>query len=267
VSRPQGAIHLPGTGGYVDIGGRPTWVVERGNGAETIVLLHGGLSDSDLLLDTIGAAMAERHRVIAFDRRGHGRTADSPDAFHYDDMTTEAIEVLERVVGDRAHLVGYSDGAIVALLVALQQPDRVGRMVLVSANYHHDGVHPLTFEAGSPLLGEIARAYGERSPDGAEHFPEVVRKSLAMITSEPALTAADLEQVDVPTLVVAGDDDVIRLDHTCSLYAALPAGELAIVPGASHALPVEKPSQLAHLILDFLDADGPPQTLMPIKRH
>jgi pimeloyl-ACP methyl ester carboxylesterase len=88
-----------------------------------------------------------------------------------------------------------------------------------------------------------------------------------MVTTEPTLTADDLRRVDVPTLVVAGDDDLVRLDHTCALFAALPAGQLAIVPGTSHALPLEKPDELARLILDFLGADGPPQTLMPVRRR
>jgi pimeloyl-ACP methyl ester carboxylesterase len=73
--------------------------------------------------------------------------------------------------------------------------------------------------------------------------------------------------VDVPTLVVAGDDDLVRLDHTCSLFSALRAGQLAVLPGSSHALPLEKPAELARLVLDFLDADEPPQTLMPVRRQ
>ncbi len=112
-------------GAYVDIGGHPMWVEERGAGLETVVFLHGGLSNSDVLLNAIGPAVVRRYRVVAFDRRGHGRTADTPDPFHYDDMVTETIGVLERVVGDRAHLVGWGDGAVIALLVGLEAA-RVG---------------------------------------------------------------------------------------------------------------------------------------------
>jgi pimeloyl-ACP methyl ester carboxylesterase len=254
-------------GGYVDIGAHPTWVDERGRGVETVLLLHGGLSNSDDLLDTIGAPLAERYRVVAFDRRGHGRTADTPDAFHYDDMATEAIGVLERVVGDRAHLVGYSDGAIVALLVAMQQPDRAAKIVLIGGNYHHEGISLPSFDAGSSLVAELAERYGQRSPDGPDHFTAVVDKSVAMWSSEPTLTTDDLRQVDLPALVIAGDDELVALDHTWSLYASLGAGQLAVVPGSSHALPIEKPADVARLVLEFLGAEGSPQTLMPVRRR
>lgn len=242
-------------GAYVDIGGHPMWVEERGAGLETVVFLHGGLSNSDVLLNAIGPAVVRRYRVVAFDRRGHGRTADTPDPFHYDDMVTETIGVLERVVGDRAHLVGWGDGAVIALLVALRQPELVPKVVAIGAHYHYEGLYPAPNPAASSAMPEIAASYGERSPDGRDHFVDVVNKSLTMVASEPMLSTDDLKQVDVPTLVVSADDGLVRLDHTVALYEALPAGQLAVVPGASHALPIEKPAALARLILEFLAAD------------
>jgi pimeloyl-ACP methyl ester carboxylesterase len=252
-------------GSYVDINGHATWVEDRGSGAETVVLLHGGLSDSSLLLDTMGDTLAASRRLVAFDRRGHGRTADTPDPFHYDDMATEAIAVLETVVGGPAHLVGWSDGGIVALLVALRRPDLIGKLVPIGANYHYDGLAPLPLEADSPVVAMIAQAYGELSPDGPDHFPVVLGKAMTMFASEPTLTTDDLQRITAPTLVLSGDDDGVRLDHTCSMFLALPAGQLAIVPGSSHAVPIEKPADVARLIGDFLSS-GPPETFMPILR-
>ena len=95
----------------MDIGGHPTWTTEVGQGAQTVLLLHGGLSNSDFLLDSIGPALAGRYRVVAFDRRGHGRTADTDADFRYDDMVTETVGVLETVVGGPAH---WSGGVTVA---------------------------------------------------------------------------------------------------------------------------------------------------------
>jgi pimeloyl-ACP methyl ester carboxylesterase len=254
-------------GEYVDIGGHPTWVEDRGSGNETVMLLHGGLSNCDLLIDTIGAGLAERYRVVAFDRRGHGRTADTDAPFHYDDMAGETVGVLEKVVGGPAHLVGWSDGGIVALLVGMSRPDLVGRLVPIGANYHYSGLGPLPMEPDSPLLAMIAQGYTERSPDGGDHFPEVLAKSMTMFESEPTLTTADLGRIAMPVLVLVGDDEAIRLDHTCSLYEALPAGQLAIVPAATHAVPLEKPDEVLRLILGFLSAPEPPETFMPIRRQ
>src|SRR5829696_8061554 len=101
------------TGMYLDVAGHSTWVFDEGDCESTVLLLHGGLSNSDSLLDTIGGAIGERYRVVAFDRRGHGRTADTDAPFHYDVMATETIAVLDQVIRGRAALVGWSDGGIV----------------------------------------------------------------------------------------------------------------------------------------------------------
>ena len=99
-------------GDRVDIGGHPTWVETRGSGEETVLLLHGGVSNSDVTLDVLSAPLEQAHyRVVAFDRRGHGYTADTDAPFHYEDMATETIGVLEQVVGGPAHLVGGATAA------------------------------------------------------------------------------------------------------------------------------------------------------------
>lgn len=96
-----------------------------------MLLLHGGIVDSRSLLDSIGPALAEPYRVAAFDRRGHGRTADTAEPLHYDAMADETIGVLEYL--DRpAHLVGHSDGGDVGLLVAMRPPDLVQRVVMIA---------------------------------------------------------------------------------------------------------------------------------------
>lgn len=251
---------------YVEIDGHPTWVDDRGGPGTPLLLLHGGLSNSDELLNSIGAGLAERFRVVAFDRRGHGFTADTDADFHYAEMATETVRVLEQVVGGPAHLVGWSDGGIVALLVALSRPDLVHKLVVIGANYHFDGVMPVEMDPESSLSQALGKAYIERSPDGAEHLEVAFSKSFKMFSAEPTLTTADIAQVAGPVLVVVGDDDFVTLPHTVSLYEALPQGQLAVVPGASHALPVEQPDVLTGLILNFLAAVEPPRTLIPIRR-
>lgn len=253
-------------GEKIDINGHPTWVEKRGSGSETVLLLHGGLSNSDLLLDAVSAPLETKYRVVAFDRRGHGYTADTAEPLHYETMATETIGVLEKVVGGRAHLIGWSDGGIVSLIVALRRPDLVDRMVVIGTNYHFEGALPLDFDPNSEFATMIHQAYAERSPDGGDHFDEIAGKFMILVTTEPTLTLDDLKKINAPTLVLAGDDDMIKLSHTAEMYEALPNGQLAIVPGSSHALPVERSAETARIILDFLGASEKPITFMPIRR-
>ena len=250
----------------VDIDGHPTWVEDLGGSGAPLLLLHGGLSNSDELLGSIGRRLSDSYRVVAFDRRGHGYTADTGADFHYADMAIETIRVLEEAIGDAAHLVGWSDGGIIALLVALRRPDLVRKIVVIGTNFHYNGTVPVGPDPESPLMQELGQAYIERSPDGAGHLDTVFRKSFAMLSSEPTLTAADIAQINKPVLVMVGDDDIVALPHTVTLYEALPDSQLAVVPGASHALPLEQPDAVNALIRKFLDATEPPQTIFPIRR-
>lgn len=252
---------------YIDIDGVSTWTEARGSGERTIVLLHGGLGNSDDLLDSIGSAdLQASFRLFAFDRRGHGYTADTDDPFHYDDMAEHAIGVLEHLgAASKVHLVGWSDGGIVAMLVALRRPDLVDRLVLIGTNFHVDGIHELDF--GDEAPAGLVEGYARRSPDGADHFPVVLEKFLAMATTEPTLTPADLARLAHPTLVLVGDDDLVRLDHTVALYDALPAGRLCVVPGASHMVVLERPQLVASTIAEFLSSPEPPETFLPIRRR
>jgi pimeloyl-ACP methyl ester carboxylesterase len=254
-------------GERVEIGGHPTWVEDRGAGAETVVLLHGGMSNSDLLLDAFGDQLTEYFRVVAFDRRGHGYTADTSAPFHYEDMAAETIGVLEQVVGGRVHLVGWSDGGIVGLVVAMRSPELVDRLVVIGTNFHYDGVLPLELEEDSPVAAQLFEAYVARSPDGPDHFGDVFQKFLVMTTTEPTLGSGDVATITAPTLVMVGDDDLPRLSHTCDLYEALPAGQLCVIPGTSHTLPIERPAEVARVVIDFLTAELPPATLMPVRRR
>ncbi len=255
---------------YLDVLGHPTWVETRGAGEQTILLLHGGFSNSDELLDTIGPALGERYRLVAFDRRGHGYTADTDEPFHYEDMADQVIAVLETVIGGPAALVGWSDGGIAALLAARRRPELVTRQVLIGTNFHHDGLGDMGLggedAAESPFVQLIAAEYAKRSPDGIEHFGAIAEKTVTLFATEPSLAAEDLTGIAVPTLVLVGDDDLVLPEHTQALYQHLPEAQLAVVPGASHMVPVERPAEVVGLVLDFLERPVPPQTLMPFRR-
>jgi pimeloyl-ACP methyl ester carboxylesterase len=254
------------TGSYVQLEGVRTWYAEHGDG-EALVLLHPGGAgvDARAFAPNLGA-LAARFHVYTPERRGHGHTPDVEGPITFDAMAQDTIAFLEDVVGGPAHLVGCSDGATVALLVALRRPDLTRRLVLVAGVFHHDGWVPDAVDPTNEPPEFLARLYADVSPDGAEHYPVIVAKLAEMHTQEPTLTTRHLQAVTSRTLVMVGDDDEVTLEHAVAMYRALSNTELMIVPGTSHGLLVEKPALCNSIIVEFLTTD-PVTTIAPIRRR
>lgn len=242
--------------GYLDIAGLPTWCEVAGQGP-TVVLLHGGFTGAASWSIQAPALVEAGFRVHAPERRGHGHTRDVDGPLTYEAMVDDTIAYLEVAVTGKAHLVGRSDGAVVALLTALRRPDLVHRLVLISKFYNSTGRTPNTgFERW--LYSDEAKAflrqgYDPVSPDGPEHFEVVYAKAMAMIESGPELDLASLGAVSTPTLVLQGDRDVVTLDHGAAVAAALGDGRLAVLPG-THSLPTELPDVVNALLVSFLSS-------------
>jgi pimeloyl-ACP methyl ester carboxylesterase len=243
------------------------WYATHGSG-EPLVYLHGGFGDARELDPALDAYTAH-FRVFTPERRGHGRTPDVDGPYSFPGFAADTVAFLEQAVGAPADLVGYSDGATTALHVAVQRPDLVRRLVLISGQFHVDGLQAGLL--GGPdavaemVASPLAATYGELSPDGVEHFPVVVAKVIEMARTGPTLTVEQLAGVAARTLVVSGDDDIVHLEHTLQLYRGIPDSELAVVPGTSHLLVAEKPELVTRLVLDFLTT-APVPTIAPIRR-
>jgi pimeloyl-ACP methyl ester carboxylesterase len=249
---------------YVELSQLRTWYEERGTG-EPLVMLHPGGVDTRAFAPNIDA-LAAQFWVLTPERRGHGHSPDVDGPISYELMAADTIAFLEAVLDGPAHLLGCSDGATVALLVSLARPDLVRRLVLVAGVFHRDGWVPEAIDPGNEPPEFMADLYGEVSPDGREHFPVVAAKLARMHAEEPTLGASDLSRVASRTLVMIGDDDEVTLEHAGSTYRGIPDAELAVVPGTSHGLLVEKPGLCNTIIIDFLTTD-PVSTMAPIRRR
>ncbi len=141
-------------------------------------------------------------------------------------------------------------------------------MVLVGANFHYDGLVPMKdFTPESEGFAEFAVDFARVSPDGVEHAAAVVEKSLALVRSEPGTERRRTCAISPRRcLVMSGDDDVARLDHTVALYEALPEAQLAIIPGASHSVLKERTKLCLSIIEEFLLGPVPPLTKIPLRR-
>jgi pimeloyl-ACP methyl ester carboxylesterase len=239
---------------YVDVAGLRTWHEVSGDGPP-VVLLHGAFSGAAAFAAQTPALVEAGFRVYAPERRGHAHTPDVDGPLTYSVMADDTIAYLDAVLGDRAHLVGWSDGAVVALLVAQRRPDLVERMVLIGQYYNSSGrvadsmIDELLASAQAQTF--LRAGYDPVSPDGPEHFPIVYAKTMHMIATEPELDLAGFAAVTAPTLVLQGDRDEVTVEHSLAVAAALADARLAVLPG-THVLPVEAPDVVNPLIVSFL---------------
>jgi pimeloyl-ACP methyl ester carboxylesterase len=253
---------------YVDANGVHTYYEEHGSG-DPLLLLHGGLADaSGFALQT--PAFAERYRVIVPDRRGHGQTPDVEGPISYDLMADDTIAFMDTVGTGPGHLVGWSDGGDVGLIVAIKRPDLVRTLVLMGANFSADGLMPEAAAAFNPdsdtsMIPVMRDMWREQAVD-PDRFEAVLDKMMHC-WFDYAIPPADLARIVAPTLVMVGDDDITRFEHTIELFETIPDAQLAVIPGASHLAPIEKPELVNQLVLDFLAAGGPPDTMMPLRRR
>jgi len=249
---------------HINLRGHQVWSSEWANNGEPLVLLHGGMSATENWDTYLLPACESTHHVFGYDRTGQGRTGDQLGSFHFDFQTREAIAYLEDIVKGPAHLVGWSDGGIIALMVAIARPDLVKSIVAIGANFHfNNGGIPIP---DWPITEEDRIEHATRSPDAPETLDGKVARLRAIWKSEPTMTLADLSRIQCPTLVLVGDDELFSLEHTTALYESIPQGQLAVIPGTSHFVIKEKPELTQMVIRDFLANTAAPITRAPVRR-
>jgi pimeloyl-ACP methyl ester carboxylesterase len=212
-----------------------------------VLVLHGGLGSLEDMSSQI-RALAKSHFVIAADSRGHGRSTDSNAPLSYSLMSDDMTKLLDDLKIDRVDVVGWSDGAIIGLDLAMRHPDRIKRLVAISANYDVDGLVEGMFS--NPKVPRAPLGYELLAPDPA-HWPTLYREVRTMWETQPHYTLNELGRIKAPTLVMAGEFDIIKRDHTDQLAKAIPGSKEIIVTGATHTAPVRKSE--TRDILDFLD--------------
>jgi pimeloyl-ACP methyl ester carboxylesterase len=256
------------TPAVVEIDGLPIWYETDGAG-DALVLLHGGLS-SNASWGAQFDGLAPHLQVIAPERRAHGHTPDVEGPLTYEGMAAETAAVLRRLDVGPAHLLGWSDGGMVGLLLAMDEPGLVRTLTVTGTGFSLAGYVPgpiddlLLLPADHEELAVFSEPYAAESPDGAGHF-SVVWEKIRQLWRAPFDWSGRLGLIEVPTLVIVGDDDVISVTHAEQLARGVQRGQLAVIPGASHAVPVEKPALFNQLVLEFT-ANAAVDTLMPVWR-
>jgi pimeloyl-ACP methyl ester carboxylesterase len=249
-------------GAYVDIDGVPTYYEATGSG-DPLFLFHGGMCSAESL-DAQVAELSKSYRVYVPEQIGHGRTRDTEGPYSYERQAQHTIALIEALGVESAHVGGWSDGALVALLVALRRPKLVRKLILIDQYVElakaPEFVLPMfeswTPDAVPPFLRE---QYASLSPDGADHFAVVFEKLRAMWQAPTGVEVSDLAHVSAPTLVLCGETGSMTMAHLGEVFAALPDAQIAVVPGTSHAVAWEKPHVVNLLISDFLADEQVPK--------
>lgn len=247
------------SGDYVEVNGLKTYYEVHGEG-EALLLLHGGFGNAPSMAP-MSSILSKNYRVYLPERRGHGHTADIGE-ITYEVMAEDTARFMRAVGIERAHIVGYSDGAIICFYLGMRNPELVEKIVPISGNFHWSGLSERmrsVFEKSSPeafaqVLGDLVSYYNEVSPDGPEHFPVVFGKLQKLFLTEPNLRAEELATIKAPTLVLAADRDLMTIEHTVALHQAIAGSQLCIIPGANHNLVFDRADEVCAAVLTFLES-------------
>ena len=250
----EGAAPLPVANdeGYVEHEGARIWYSAYGSGSP-VILLHGGLGHSGNWGYQLPALVGNGYRAVLIDSRGHGRSTRDVRPFSYELMASDVLAVMDALHLERAGLVGWSDGACTALVLAATNPSRVAGVFFFACNMDPSGVKP--FEITPTLdrcFARHAKDYAQLSatPDDFKDFVEAVS---LMQRTQPDYSAQDLGKISVPVVIVQSEhDEFIKREHAEYLARSIPAAEFLGIDGVRHFAPLQRPEQFNAAILTFL---------------
>lgn len=251
----EGAPALPAATaeGYVEHDGARLWYAVYGHGAP-VILLHGGLGHGGNWGYQVPALVASGYRAILMDSRGHGRSTRDARPFRYERMASDVLAVLDVLAVEKCAVVGWSDGACIALILAMQTPARVAGVLFFGCNMDPSGTKEIA--APDPILsrcfGRHARDYAELSatPGEFEAFAGAVG---LMQATQPNYGADDLAAVRATVTIVQSEhDEFIKRDHAEYLARSIPGADLVILPGVTHFAPLQRPEQFNTTLLSFV---------------
>jgi pimeloyl-ACP methyl ester carboxylesterase len=239
-------------GGQAQVNGISIHYAISGHGSP-VIFLHGGLANIDYWGNQV-PAVAAHHTVILMDSRGHGRSTRDARPYGYDLMADDVIALMDALKIPKADIVGWSDGGILGLDLAMRYKDRVGKVFAFAANTVTSGVKD-GVEKNPTFAAYIERAGREyrtlsATPDDYNAFVEQISR---MWAEQPNWSDAQLRDIDTPVLVVDGDhDEAIKREHTEYMAATIPHAGLLILPNVSHFAFLQDPDQFNFAILHFL---------------
>jgi pimeloyl-ACP methyl ester carboxylesterase len=250
----EGATPLPETDlqGYVENDGARIWYAAYGAGTP-VLLLHGGLGHSGNWGNQVPALVAGGYRTILMDSRGHGRSTRDEQPYTYELLASDVLALMDALRIENAGIVGWSDGACTALILASKAPARVAGVFFFACNMDPSGTKEFEF---GPLVRRCfnrhVRDYAQLSP-APDQFDEFAEAVGLMQRTQPNYSAEELAQIHVPVVIVHGEhDEFIKREHSEYLARSIPVAEFVYLPNVSHFAPLQRPEQFNTAMLTFL---------------
>ncbi len=251
------AMPAPASAGTAEVNGIGMHYATFGaavEGREPVLLIHGGLGHADLWAAQVADLMTD-HMVIVADSRGHGRSSRNADPYGYDLMASDYLALLDSLGIAKVDLVGWSDGGIIGLDIAMTHPERIDRLFAHAANITVDGVNPAvgTDAVFGAYITRMGVDYAKMSPT-PDDFEAFVAQISEMWATQPNWTDAQVAAITVPVAIVVGEhDEAILPEHTAKIAGLIPGAELVILPGVSHFAMLQAPGEYTAAVRTFID--------------
>lgn len=259
---PTPALPTPEASGIAPVNGIRLWYAEFGHG-EPVILVHGGLANSDYWGLQVPVLAAHYH-VIVLDSRGHGRSTRNDTPLRYQLMASDVLGLMDYLHIRKAAVVGWSDGAIIGIEIAIHHPDRLTRLFAFAANSDPSGVKDLSKSpVFTAFFHRAATEYARLSPTPAQY--NAFRADVEQLwASKPYLTDEELSHISVPTWIVDADhDEAIKREDTDHMAGLTPGcGEL-ILPEVSHFAFLQDPVMFSQSVLHFLSGGDDAHSARP----
>lgn len=241
--------------GYAPVNGLNMYYEITGKG-EPLIYIPAAFTFSGI---TDFPELAKHWRVVQVDLQGHGRTADVERPLSFEQHANDVVALMRHLGIERANLFGWSYGGLIAMLIAMRHPERVGRVATYGSLFGaaQDAIRP--DKLGPPVeqtpdggAHQFARDQYKRVAPDPEHWPVIWKKLVDLVP--PALTGEQLASLKTRVLVALGDNDFIRVEHALHAYSTMPKAELAVIPDATHFLLYERPDKLEPVVAEFFSA-------------
>jgi len=227
----------PETGKYAVVNGIRLYYETYGSG-KPLMLIHGNLGDINKMGYQINY-FSKHYYVIVPDCRGRGKSEMNTDSLTYDLITADLIALMEGLNIDSCNIIGWSDGGIIGILMGINFPERVGKIVAMGANLWPDTTALLPWAKNWIVNTKLEANKMINAHDTASDW-HVVYQLMNMMDKQPNIELKELKKIRSPVLVVAGDKDLVNDEHTVLIYQNIPNAHLWIIPGGTHFAPVRQ---------------------------